>query len=46
MEIGQIEAFERVVREGSFTRAAEALNLTQPAVSTRITSLETELGCR
>ena len=44
MEIGQIEAFERAVREGSFTRAAETLNLTQPAVSTRITALETELG--
>lgn len=44
MEIGQIEAFERVAREGNFTRAAEALGLTQPAVSTRISTLETELG--
>lgn len=44
MEISQIEAFERVVRDGSFTRAAEMLGLTQPAVSTRITALEAELG--
>lgn len=44
MEIGQVEAFERAARDGSFTRAAEALGLTQPAVSTRITTLETELG--
>ncbi|MBZ0302732.1 MAG: LysR family transcriptional regulator [Anaerolineae bacterium] len=44
MELGQIEAFERTAREGSFTRAAEVLNLTQPAVSTRIATLEAELG--
>ena len=44
MEFSQLEAFERVVREGNFTRAAEALNLTQPAISTRIAQLEAELG--
>jgi DNA-binding transcriptional LysR family regulator len=44
MELGQIEAFERAAREGSFTRAAEALHLTQPAISTRIAMLEAELG--
>ena len=44
MEIGQLEAFERAAREGNFTRAAEALGLTQPAVSTRIALLEEELG--
>ncbi len=44
MELGQIEAFERAAREGSFTRAAEIMNLTQPAVSTRIAALEAELG--
>jgi len=43
MEIGQLEAFERASRDGSFTRAAEALGLTQPAVSTRINTLEAEL---
>lgn len=43
MEIAQLAAFERVARDGSFSRAAEALNLTQPAVSTRISLLEAEL---
>jgi DNA-binding transcriptional LysR family regulator len=44
MEIGQLEAFDRVARDGNFTRAADSLGLTQPAVSTRIMLLETELG--
>lgn len=44
MEIGQLEAFDRVARDGNFTRAAESMDLTQPAVSTRISLLETELG--
>ncbi|MFW5748468.1 MAG: LysR family transcriptional regulator [Chloroflexota bacterium] len=44
MEFIQLEAFERAAREGSFTRAAEVLGLTQPAVSLRITALEAELG--
>lgn len=43
MELAHLEAFERVEREGNFTRAAETLNLTQPAVSARISALETEL---
>ena len=42
--MGQLEAFERAAREGSFTAAAESLGLTQPAVSTRIAALERELG--
>ena len=33
MDLAQLEAFERVAREGSFTRAGNALNLTQPAIS-------------
>jgi DNA-binding transcriptional LysR family regulator len=44
MELSQLEAFERVAREGSFTRAAEALDLTQPAISMRIAALEAEVG--
>lgn len=46
MEIGQLEAFERASRDGNFTRAAESLGLTQPAISTRISTLEAELGGR
>lgn len=44
MELGQLEAFDRVARDGNFTRAADSLGLTQPAVSTRIALLEAELG--
>ncbi|MCI0713919.1 MAG: LysR family transcriptional regulator [Chloroflexi bacterium] len=44
MEFIQLEAFERVVRDGNFTRAADSLGVTQPAISTRISQLEAELG--
>jgi DNA-binding transcriptional LysR family regulator len=46
MEFGQIEAFVQVVRDGSFTKAAQTLNLTQPTISARIAVLEAELGCQ
>ncbi len=44
MELRQLEAFLTVVREGSFTQAAELLNLTQPSLSARIQQLEQSLG--
>ncbi|MEM6353048.1 MAG: LysR substrate-binding domain-containing protein [Cyanobacteria bacterium P01_D01_bin.14] len=44
MEIYQLKVFLEVARYLSFTEAAEALNLTQPAVSAKIKSLETSLG--
>ena len=44
MEIGQIEAFLAIVHEGSFTRAAARLNLTQPSLSARMQQLEHSLG--
>src|ERR1700687_5438933 len=44
MEIDQLTAFERIVREGSFSRAALALGIGQPAVSSRIQGLEEALG--
>jgi DNA-binding transcriptional LysR family regulator len=37
-------AFDRVAREGSFSRAALALGIGQPAVSSRIQALERALG--
>lgn len=43
MELYQLEAFEAIVANGSFTRAAEALHLTQPAVTRQIANLEAEL---
>ena len=44
MELSQLEAFLEAVERGSFRRAAEALLLAQPSVSTRIQRLEDELG--
>ena len=44
MEIRQLEHFLAVIDEGTFTRAAERLRLTQPAVSFSIRRLEEDLG--
>lgn len=40
----QLQAFREVMRTGSISEAARALNRTQPAVSSLITTLEAELG--
>ncbi|MDQ2976214.1 MAG: LysR family transcriptional regulator [Acidobacteriota bacterium] len=44
MDINQLEVLVTVAREQSFSRAAKALNRTQPAVSQAIRRLEVELG--
>src|SRR2546430_13375970 len=44
MEIRQIEYVVGVVEHGGFTRAADALHVTQPALSEGIRRLEAELG--
>lgn len=44
MDQNQLEAFERIVREGSFSRAARLLGVSQAAISGRIQALESELG--
>jgi len=44
MEMDQLEAFDMVAREGNFSRAAEIIGLTQPAISTRIKLLEAQVG--
>jgi DNA-binding transcriptional LysR family regulator len=41
-----LEAFVWAVRLGSFREAAERLNMTQAAISSRIASLEDEFGQR
>jgi len=40
----QLRLFEAVAHHGSFTRAAEAIHLTQPAISIQIKRLEEGLG--
>jgi DNA-binding transcriptional LysR family regulator len=42
--LGQLRAFERIVRLGSFHAAAQELGLSQPSVSQRIRELEAALG--
>ncbi len=44
MELGQLEFFRTVVEEGSFSKAAERVFRTQPAVSIAIRRLEEEIG--
>jgi DNA-binding transcriptional LysR family regulator len=46
MDIDQLKTFLEVVRQKSFSRAAEKLHLTQPSISAQIRSLETYLGHR
>ncbi|MDA0747761.1 MAG: LysR family transcriptional regulator [bacterium] len=46
MDLSQLRGFLETAREKSFTRAAEKLFLTQPAVSLQIKALEEELGER
>jgi DNA-binding transcriptional LysR family regulator len=44
MTLGQLECFLAIVREGSFTRAAQRMHLSQPTLSERVLELERELG--
>jgi DNA-binding transcriptional LysR family regulator len=44
LDVEQLAAFDRIVREGGFGRAAVALGLGQPAVSARIRALEAQVG--
>jgi DNA-binding transcriptional LysR family regulator len=44
MLIAQVEAFLEIARQRNLSRAAEALHVTQPALTTRIQLLERELG--
>lgn len=46
MDIQNIRAFLMVAETQSFSRAAEKLFITQPAISKRIATLETSLDCK
>lgn len=44
MDVRNLTCFVEVVRRGGFSRAGEALHVTQPAVSKAVKALEEELG--
>ena len=46
MNINSLNAFIQVAETGSFSEAANRLHITQPAVSKRISSLESQLENR
>jgi len=46
MDLESLRSFYHVAKEGSFSRAAKVLHVSQPAMSVRIKTLETELGER
>ena len=46
MDSRRLLTFREVVHQGSFSRAGEALALTQPAVSQQVSALERQLGVR
>ena len=46
MQLKQLEVFVQVARLKSFSKAADALYLTQPTISAHISALEYELGTK
>jgi len=46
LNLKQLEAFYLVIKRGSFTKAAEELNVTQPAVTIQVRALEKSLNLK
>ncbi|WP_250658366.1 LysR family transcriptional regulator [Alkalimarinus coralli] len=46
MDIDSLNAFISIVETGSFSKAADAISVTQPAISKRIRTLEEVLNCK
>ncbi|WP_017905942.1 LysR family transcriptional regulator [Pseudomonas asplenii] len=45
-DLNDLQAFRAVVEQGSFRKAAQAINISQPALSRRVEKLEEALGVR
>lgn len=46
LDLDAVQSFVHIAELGSFTRAAEAMQTTQAAVSLKLKRLEQRLGCR
>jgi DNA-binding transcriptional LysR family regulator len=46
LDLWQLKIFIKVMETGSFSKASEAIHLTQPTVSSHIKDLETYFNCR
>ncbi|HEY3540394.1 MAG TPA: LysR family transcriptional regulator, partial [Trinickia sp.] len=46
LDLNDLQAFIAVVKLGSFRKAAESINISQPALSRRVDKLEEALGAR
>ncbi|GCE22619.1 LysR family transcriptional regulator [Dictyobacter kobayashii] len=44
MDLNQLQAFDQIIQQGSFSKAARRLNISQPSISLRIQALEQEVG--
>jgi molybdate transport repressor ModE-like protein len=44
LQVAHLRTLQAIAHHGSFSRAAQALNLTQPAVSMQVRHLEQALG--
>ena len=44
MDLNQLQAFDQIMLQGSFSKAARRLNISQPSISLRIQALEQEIG--
>jgi DNA-binding transcriptional LysR family regulator len=44
VDVNQLTTFDRIVRDGSFGRAAQSLGLSQATISGRVQALEAEIG--
>lgn len=46
MDLRQLRYFVAIVEQGSFSRAAQVLNVAQPALSAHVRNMEADLGTK